>query len=106
MTTGHRIQFTSASKLDQNGVIQVKMPASLTLQAVGSTVEIVPNDKMMSARTGTVLVGQVIEITEIFKGVTPVPNAPYNFDFWINSSKNQNTALDAGAWAVNTFERI
>ena len=64
------------------------MPVSLTLKPVGSKVNIVTNDKLMSATTGTVLTGQIIEITEIFKGVSQPPQPPYNFDFWINTSTN------------------
>jgi hypothetical protein len=43
--TGHRIQFTTASTLFSNGVIQIKYPASITLPAPGTVVEVIPGDK-------------------------------------------------------------
>ena len=60
----------------------------------------------MTAKTGVVMNGSVIEIENVFAGTDPIPAVPYSFDFWIYSSKNQNSAQDAGPWSVTTFLKI
>ena len=82
------------------------MPVQLTLSSLGSTVTVVPNDQKMTAKQGVVMNGSVIEIENVFAGTDPIPAVPYSFDFWIYSSKNQNSAQDAGPWSVTTFLKI
>jgi hypothetical protein len=76
------------------------MPQKLTLPSVGSTIQLIPNDTVMTATTGLILSGNVIEIHNLFNAE---PMAPYDFDFWIASSINPFTAVDAGFWAVSTY---
>lgn len=52
------------------------------------------------------MVGQIVEIVDVFMGTSPIPTAPFDFNFLVNSAKNPNSALDAGAWEVSTFERV
>ena len=60
----------------------------------------------MTAITGIVMNGQIIEIENLFVNAREPPIAPYNFDFWIFSSKNQRSARDAGPWSVTSYTRI
>jgi len=105
-TTAHNIKFTSASTLYSYGVIQIKMPPRMILKAVGETVEIKSQDKSFTATTGKVLNGQIIEIANIFGPEVVAPEAPHDFDFWIYNSTNQNTAIDAGQWEIQTYARF
>lgn len=64
------------------------MPVDLVLEPVGSILTIRSNDLIMTAITGIVMNGQIIEIENLFVNAREPPIAPYNFDFWIFSSKN------------------
>ena len=62
-TTAHRITFTAAHPISDNGKIRIKMPEALTLPSPGGEIiTIEPVNDSIRAEFGSVISSNVIEI--------------------------------------------
>jgi hypothetical protein len=106
--TGHRVTFTTAHPISDNGKIRIVMPENLVLPVPGGEiVRIEALNDSIRATFGAVVTSNVIEIENVFGDSFDVTmGTPHTFDFYIYSSTNQPSTKDAGGFKITTFTRI